>query len=1152
MTEKIEIDGEYFDIEDEELNNIEYLEILSIDEIIKDNPSFMAFSKDEIQSELYKMFKNKNKSDNFTNLFYDVLKNNREKEGKLDDYTNYIFIADADKKDYSLLSEEEEAKNFNDLDNLNTIRYNISKNNYFFAIEYDEKSSYNKFKPTSKTILELNDKMYYPVFPIDDVNVPIIAAYYKVPTATITDYMYVKVLSHLFNNKNINKKSSSRFTNINKLIKNTRPSIQTIINDIPDSFDLDYNNLNNFLNRYGYSMDFINKKDFDILYDYMNKLIKNEKERKNVYKPIKNKKIDIINNKLTFFDKLSKTFNLLNLTDKTRDLLVSLKIALDDKRINSNLLQKPKLLYDNIDDIVTNISNDTISIEQIIENIKAVKDFENIDKNINTIAIYLEIKDNLKEILEDFENIKADFEYSKHNIKNYDDNINEKLFVNIYNEMKEIILGNNEEDYEGLPITLRNMEIDTFEELEFDNEYVDEGENTIDISDNTLINKYLEKYWLTLAYKNDVGFIEILKIVLPIFYRISKIAGIEIDYELLSSELYIYFRGASTKYNIINSIFIEKQINIDYETINNIAKIKPVNIHLIDLNMGSEINNLIKNANKEYSDIINDVLNSSIAWWIMDIQSKIVNDGLDIDNNKLNPVYIEKWFLYGEPLYKEKTVNGVAPYLVNIMKDYIEDKNDYNNVIIYNDIIELINDRYSDLLDNLKKKYTDKISKKKIEYGIIAQEKLIENYKNKKFDKISFDYIDALLYSPGVNYKKIHKYLLGCCLQKLTKDFKPDSDFVNNSRNDLIQFKKQFAKRKETNKDRLIRYIPIIIDTKKTYDIEEDKEDNYIKYIKKIDSITKIESQDVIKWLDNMKTKNALLPDDIIDSFKNNTRSALDYIKKYIEILEKTAKKSGDLLTLFVPSKIYYKTLLLNIIKVLNNKTDDENTDLLLKKAIESIREILVDLNILNKVKTEDNRVDIDRINAYVVARALCLPCNPENTTGNILIPIIEVKTNFIEENAGKLYSKVLNSIKNSKFLSFEENTAFINTMRERNKQVKLSILNNKSVEENNLISALKKAGIKNNLMSVEKVVELQKQQYDNEDIEEIMDDEIGNDNEADIHFRELEEEELKQQDEIYEGDEVEEGENEYAMGQDEDNDDDILDRDDMGFIYAD
>ena len=1143
MTDKIEIDGEYFDIEEEELNNIEYLEILSIDEIIKDNPSFMAFSKDEIQSELYKMFKNKNKSDNFTKLFYDVLNNNRIKEGKLDDYTNYILMADADKKDYSELDEEDEVKKFNDLDSLNTIRYNTSKNNYFFAIEYDEKSDYNKFKPTSKTILELNDKIYYPIFPIDDVNVPIVAAYYKVPTATITDYMYVKVLSHLFNNKNINKKSSSRFTNVNKLIKDTKPSIQTIINDIPDSFDLDYNNLNNFFNRYGYSMDFINKEDFDILCDHMNKLVKNEKERKNVYKEIKNKNIDIINNKLTFFDKLSKTMSLLNLTDKTRDLLVSLKIALDDKRINSNLLQKPKLLYDNIDDIVKNISNDTISIEQIIENIKAVKDFENIDKNINTIATYLEIKDNLEEILEEFESIKADFEYSKHNIKNYDDNINEKLFIDIYNEMKEIVLGNNEDNYEGLPTTLRNMEIDNFEELEFDNEYVDEGENIVDMTDNTLINKYLEKYWLTLAYKNDVGFIEILKIVLPIFYRISKSAGIEVDYELLSSELYIYFRGVSTKYNIINNVLIEKQINIDYETIHNIAKIKPVNIHLIDLNMGSEINNLIKNANKEYSGVINNVLNSSIAWWIMDIQSKIVNDGLDIDNNKLNPVYIDKWFLYGEPLHKEKTVNGVAPYLVNIMKDYIEEKNDYKNEIIYNDIIELINERYSEILDNLKKKYTEKTSKKKIEYGIIAQEKLIENYKNKKFDKISFDYIEALLYSPGVNYKKIHKYLLGCCLQKLTKDFKPDSDFVNNARNDLIQFKKQFAKRKETNKDRLLRYMPSI--SKK---VDEEEEENDIKYIKKSDTITKIESQDVAKWLDSMKDKNALLPDDIIDAFKNNTRSALDYIKKYIEYLEKTAKKSGDLLSLFVPSKINYKTLLLNIIKVLSDKTDDENTDLLLKKAIESIREILVDLHDLNKVKTEDNRIDIERISAYVVARALCLPCNPENTAGGILIPIIEVKTNFIEENAGKLYSKILSSIKNSKFLSFDENTAFINTMREKNKQVKLSILNNKSVEENNLISALKKAGIKNTLMSVEKVVELQKQQYENDkDVDEI------DDNKGDNHFREIEEEEKEQQDEIYEGDDADEGEEDFAMGEDEDNeDDDVLDRDDMGFIYAD
>jgi len=64
--------------------------------------------------------------------------------------------------------------------------------------------------------------------------------------------------------------------------------------------------------------------------------------------------------------------------------------------------------------------------------------------------------------------------------------------------------------------------------------------------------------------------------------------------------------------------------------------------------------------------------------------------------------------------------------------------------------------------------------------------------------------------------------LLGCCLQKLTKDFKPDSDFVNNSRNDLIQFKKQFAKRKETNKERSVRYMPAI-----SIKVRDDSEDEY-------------------------------------------------------------------------------------------------------------------------------------------------------------------------------------------------------------------------------------------------------------------------------------------------------------------------------------
>jgi hypothetical protein len=65
-------DSEYI-FEDEELEDIEYLEIMSIDDIMKDNPSFIALSRQEIKSSLFELFSNKKKANNITNLFYDII-----------------------------------------------------------------------------------------------------------------------------------------------------------------------------------------------------------------------------------------------------------------------------------------------------------------------------------------------------------------------------------------------------------------------------------------------------------------------------------------------------------------------------------------------------------------------------------------------------------------------------------------------------------------------------------------------------------------------------------------------------------------------------------------------------------------------------------------------------------------------------------------------------------------------------------------------------------------------------------------------------------------------------------------------------------------------------------------------------------------------
>jgi hypothetical protein len=95
-----------------------------------------------------------------------------------------------------------------------------------------------------------------------------------------------------------------------------------------------------------------------------------------------------------------------------------------------------------------------------------------------------------------------------------------------------------------------------------------------------------------------------------------------------------------------------------------------------------------------------------------------------------------------------------------------------------------------------------------------------------------------------------------------------------------------------------------------------------------------------------------------------------------------------------------------------------------------------------------------------------------------------------------------------------EENIEFLNKKREENKQKKLSILNDKTVEENQLISNLKKAGIKNDLMD---------DNNDNEDNNNI--NQMYNDNDVDKNESKL-------------------------SAIDEDSDDENMMYDDMGFIY--
>lgn len=1101
-SDSIEIDNIMYHIEDEELNDISYYEILSMEEIIKDNPTFIAFSKEEIFDELYDFFKNSLKADSLTELFY---KNNKQ------NIKNIIFVSNAIKKGSSdTINKDSECGTEDAIEFVKTIE-KINKQQYktsqsekekiFFALTYDNNDNHIRLKPYMKTTIAIKDKnlnLFYPIYETDDTNIPVIAAYYNLPSAIESDYLSDKVVSYLKKPISFNYLESDGFKDIKKLLEIVKPKIDTILSKFEidkEDFLLDYNHLNALLEKFDTSLEEINIEDFNKLKIHLDDILKIKPDKIN-YSKYKIKSHTIVNKKLEFFDKIHRIKNLLQFSDKTKTDYEILINKLQDEKIELNLTP---LMYNNINDIVNALLNNDVDIDIILNNLSINKQFLIIDNAINTL------KNITKNDIENISKMLDELTYKFSQIKGLLKDIFEFHFINFYHDLKEVKEANDFSDYDGIPDIYRN-----------DGNYegsgtigeTDEIDNNIefDLADTKISNISLEKYWLSIKYNNSNGFIEILKIVLPILNKIQDRAKLNLNLDLLCDVLYNKFMGIPTKYNIMYDILKKNEINISDQYIKDIIKINPHIAVDKNNNIEDDMTQYVYECNKLFIDILFSVINYSLAWWSLQIQEDILNNTLIFDENLCDIMYIDKWSLDGLPVKESK--QGVLIYLASILEDVMIENKIYTvPKNISSNVMKIINENFKEIITKLNEGF--KNFKKRQNKGTETYTQLLETIKLRKQDKYLEDYIDALMYMPSYKFKKIHKFLLGCCLQKIGKDFTIDSDLIEMNRKDLLAIKKNYAKHRETNKPRTILYAP------KKDELEEiEEQDGQEDFEKTIIEEVSEELDTVEEWLNKMRDTSSLLPNEFIDIFKNGTKEASIYSKKYIQIFCKTAGgKANEFEELFQKCNNPYN--ILKIICVTFKKYIYENDEekILLETAINSIHIIINNIKKLQLLITEYNKQDIDRIKEFITTRALCLPCNPEIAINNILQASIAVSSNFIHQLSKTLYSTLIKYFQTIKMPTPEENIAMINAIREENKNKTLSAMNKKSQDDRNLMNQLKKIGVGYMGMLDEE------QQPINADKEP--------------------------------EDDIQEGEKEFKKQDEEDYDDDTLDDDNYGFIYS-
>ena len=704
---------------DEELDEIEYYEILSFDEISSENSNFIAYSKKELYIELYDIFDNVNKTNCYIDMFYNKIDNDNSFNT-----TNYTLVTDSFKKtfyedddpiqddklpEFGLLDFIDQFKKINKYKDINIA--NKEKNKLFFTIEYDDNSSFVRFKPFYNTLIKINNNDYdnYMLLDNDNTNIPIKNISYNFPKYIDNDYLSDKVLSHLKNNIEIKTIQTNNFENINTNFNNCKPSLNDIIdnldlNELKNLEELDYESLSILLEKFDFKLDDISYNDLNILNNYIKNIYDNIKFENYNLKSFRIKLLKIINHKTLFYNFNHNIFKLLYMSDQNKEDNNIIISNLEDKKGSIHLSD---ILYNNIYDIINAINDDIIDEKLIFENIKNIKNYQILENIINTVKNYND--NNLDDIEQLYNSEKNKFE----SMINFSYNLYHiPLKFSFKNELNEIIIGNDYTNYNFNNFTDINNDF-----VDLDNKFDIDLDENLDINFQFFNKNNFDEYIETSQFLYQHGFKEYLRIILPIIQKIKEKSKLEIDYHILCNNLFKNFSNLPLKKHILtkyiesydkfkfNDKILDSLSNIDYKLIinnkNNLDNIK-LQISFITSIDIDELINIILATNKDFLNNLKNMFFHAISLWILDIQSNIINQ-THLHNYNLN--YIHLWSDYGFPINKNKK-NGVSYYLSDIIIDQFKDDNldrlfniDYK---IIDSITNIIDNDYKSEITNLR------------------------------------------------------------------------------------------------------------------------------------------------------------------------------------------------------------------------------------------------------------------------------------------------------------------------------------------------------------------------------------------------------------------------------------------------------------------
>lgn len=620
------------------------------------------------------------------------------------------------------------------------------------------------------------------------------------------------------------------------------------------------------------------------------------------------------------------------------------------------------------------------------------------------------------------------------------------------------------------------------------------------------VSKGLDKI-STLTAAGAVGTAEVLELIVPVVARCAKSAGLVVDIEGLIGFLKPRVL-VSSKREQWEAVRPSEATSLDESVVSRLLAVI-VDMEACDVLVAgniapallqSKVRAALKTIHNEFVKAAREALALAMGWWVIQLQQAALARALVFDPQAGHIGFMDSWDPFGPPLEISSTSasgsrkkaaatapnRGVLIYLSKVMLDIGLPAGERAAMLPYADanslceaVLKKIKESLAREVSELKERYIQfqhelgTISDK----ARLAEQSLIESVRQKASrPTVVSKYASTLILLPGLmgSSEKIvaSGASFGCCYQQLSPSFTADSDWRPKNKT-LQKLKDVFAEQ---------RVIPpvrkaLLRRTKEAAATGTDTE--VVPAPPRAEPVVQaaaappvaLPKADLSEWLSKRlgQASLALLPVGLIAEMRNDSKSTVPFIKRYTALATTSIGKKWDTLdTDIVASELTLEEqlgLLTSVARSLWGMTSvyrdtSSREHQALKDAIKAISDFQAAWNTgMSGVIDEIDTAAAKRILGFVLARAICLPADPERSKTSIGLPYA-VHEGFMKNTTTRILKDLQAALTARKMPTVEEQQEYITMKREQQKSEILAELDILGVEEREALLQARKLSL--------------------------------------------------------------------------------------------